>query len=182
MLQAKTEDREGIRRTRAVLSCAGHVAAAARRWRNCKSGSSRVHPVSLQRTSKSSPHGQKESAEERGKAASARPRFRSLFDSSPAAPTSPVIPQNKLQSKQGARDPAVAATLSSVRSIFPSSPPSPPPPPPPSALLLSRRVYTSCPELDLQGRCLSKAQESWQGPRQEGKRRVSQKPSDCGFI
>lgn len=79
VIRAKTGDREGTRRTRSVLSCAGHVPAAARQWRSCKSGSSRVHPVSLQRTSKSSPHGQKESVEERGKAASARLRFRSLL-------------------------------------------------------------------------------------------------------
>lgn len=50
-------------------------------------------------------------------------------DSSPAAPTSPVIPPNKLQSKQGAQDPAVAATLSSFRGIFPSSPSHTHPPP-----------------------------------------------------
>jgi len=95
------------------------------------------------------------------------------LDSSPAAPTSPVIPQNKLQSKQGAQDPAIAATPSSFRSIFPSSPPH---------LLLGRCIYASCPELDLQGRCLSEAQESWLGPRRKGKRRASQKPSDRGFI
>lgn len=92
-------------------------------------------------------------------------------DSSPAAPTSPVIPPNKLQSKQGAQDPAVAATLSSFRGIFPSSPSPPTPSARPQVLLPSHGVYTSCPELDLQGRCLSKAQQSWLGPRRKGQRR-----------
>lgn len=39
-------------------------------------------------------------------------------DSSPAAPTPPVIPQNKLQSKQGTPDPAVAAARSSLGRIL----------------------------------------------------------------
>lgn len=130
-----------------------HVAAA-RRWGAGEPGSSRVHPVSPARTSEIISTWARGERGGEGDGCQRAAAVQIPPDSSPAAPALPVIPQNKLQSKQGARDGAVAATLSSFMSIF-----LPPPPARPEPLLFDS-IYASCPERDLQGRCLSKAQES----------------------
>lgn len=151
-------------------------------WRQCGDGelASQVRaeftPYLQRGRAKSSPHGQEESAEERGTAASARPRFRSL----PTAPRQPPRCLSfhktnfKVNKAPGTGPLQPLYHPSGVFSFLP--PPSRPEP------LLFDSIYASCPERDLQGRCLSKAQESWRGPRREGKRKASQKPSDCGFI